>query len=345
MPVTQEHIRGVNRAALDCVRLAFKLYRLFDPFPLASQNPELAKKRDDILGKVRDLGLMMLVAIGDGLREYFGVANARAGRAERIEIDGEVLATYHDYAVYLLMAVGINGRKLPLDKQRNIEQDVRDEAKRALAFLDFAPKLAPDLSPDDQVAKVAAIRDKAERNCLTVIDELVYEIEGLINEYKAVRGGHEPMRRVSYEERKALLIKDNRYLTGGGIAITPRAAPPLPDGENKTTPSVDTPTLPRAESKGTPETRISRSGAAEEYKNKYCDLSDEPLSKSAAGKRLDRMQLDAQGQGKKKTFCLIRFMRMLNNLGKEDDNEPRDASLDDLKKISGRKASATKDRF
>lgn len=92
----------------------------------------------------------------------------------------------------------------------------------------------------------------------------------------------------------------------------------------------------------TPAERISRSEAAEKYVCEYNRLNTDHLSKSAAGKRLDRLDLAVQGQGKNKTFSYIRFINAIEKMRVEfsetDDNEPKNASLSDLTTKSGRKA-------
>ncbi|MCX5772774.1 MAG: hypothetical protein NTZ09_21230 [Candidatus Hydrogenedentes bacterium] len=94
----------------------------------------------------------------------------------------------------------------------------------------------------------------------------------------------------------------------------------------------------------TPAERISRSEAVEKYVCEYSRLNTDHLSNSAAGKRLDRLDLAVQGQGKNKTFSYIRFINAIEKMRVEfsetDDNEPKNASLSDLKKKSGREMHA-----
>jgi hypothetical protein len=233
--ITPEHIRQVYRVTLDCVRLAFSLDLLFESDSDGAQNPTLAKMRDQILGKVGDLRLYLLGAIGPQLHEFFGVANARAGRSERIEVDGTELEIYHDYGVYLLMALDMKGRRLPRDRQRSIEHDIKGETKRALAFLDLAQGLE-SVPSDDRAVRVAELLDQAQRTSLEVIEKLIYEIKGMKEDYKAARAGVTPVRRVSLAERKAILIGDDRYLPGAGITITAKTSqnPVTSGGASKT---------------------------------------------------------------------------------------------------------------
>ena len=183
--VTAGKLRQFCEVTVKCVELAFKLNLIF------TDRPDIWR-REDVYSKIQILSTALSSAMPRPIHQLFMVANAGSGWAERIEMDGTPLDTYHRVAVYLLMILvpvtrrDAEGRLQepermnpfpPLNRRYAIISDIRNEVARALAWLKRTD--ATEYEKQDEGTMIMCDLD---RESLRLVQQAIVELEVKIDE-------------------------------------------------------------------------------------------------------------------------------------------------------------------